>query len=185
MTYTSYDLVIQTTGRTRAPVSNFLELPPIDKVEMIDSDLSIGPLPSGLRPEIIYDACDPPGLWTVKPIRQWGFRYCFARVMHSQSFHFDHAQYSYFLEQRTASLVASFESLLNTGQYQLAKKSSERVSKLGEVLGAPLDAGMRCASITTDRVLYMDQLRVWALIQNFDESTNAWKRSCEIRWHDQ
>lgn len=54
--------------------------------------------------------------------------------------HFGHAQHTYFLDQRTASLVTSFESLLKTGRHKLTAKFIQRVTKLGMSVGMSINA---------------------------------------------
>lgn len=52
--------------------------------------------------------------------------------------HIDHAFHAFYLDQRFASLVTSFEALLKVSQYQATRQFAARTTKLAEMLGYQL-----------------------------------------------
>lgn len=52
--------------------------------------------------------------------------------------HIDNAFYTYFLDERFASLVTAFESLLKTSRHDLTEQFKIRASRLAEILGLEL-----------------------------------------------
>jgi hypothetical protein len=54
--------------------------------------------------------------------------------------HIDHAFHAYYLDQRFASLVTSFESLLKTSKDNVTAQFKSRTSRLAEILGYQLSA---------------------------------------------
>jgi hypothetical protein len=54
--------------------------------------------------------------------------------------HIDNAFYTYFLDERFASLVTSFESLLKTSRHDLTEQFKVRASRLAEMLGLELSS---------------------------------------------
>ena len=64
--------------------------------------------------------------------------------------HLDHAFHAFYVDQRFASLVTSFESLLKTSEYKSRKQFSSRAPRLATTLGLEL-ISTECEEMYTDR----------------------------------
>ncbi len=79
--------------------------------------------------------------------------------------HIDHAFHSYHLDQRYASLVTAFESLLQTSHERLVKQFEIRVPKLAELFSQQITK-KQASSLYGDRSAFVHGTRV-----SFDELT--------------
>ena len=73
-----FDVIMLSTGNFRASLQTFQDhRPPEDNFYLTD-DFWIGRLPKGISSNLVFDACDSPGL-NFHPARQYGMRYAFCR----------------------------------------------------------------------------------------------------------
>jgi hypothetical protein len=82
MSFTCYDVVVQTTGATQTPLNIFQSQPPIRDRVHLRADLWVGPISHDI--DIILKACEPRGL-NFDPIRQYGYHYCFVRESETET----------------------------------------------------------------------------------------------------
>jgi hypothetical protein len=83
VTYTCRDLIVQSTGPTRAPVEIYQRMPPIKERFSFTESLWVGPIKEDIRK--IFDACEPIG-FGLNATRQYGYRYCFAKEVTSETY---------------------------------------------------------------------------------------------------
>lgn len=73
-----FDVIMLSTGNFRASPQTFQDhRPPEDDFYLTD-DFWVGRLPKGISSELVFKACDSPGL-NFHPTRQYGMRYAFCR----------------------------------------------------------------------------------------------------------
>lgn len=70
--------------------------------------------------------------------------------IHQARKYIDHAFHAFYLDQRCASLVTSFESLLKVSDYRSTKQFASRAPKLAEMLGHEL-TGAGAEALYKDR----------------------------------
>jgi hypothetical protein len=75
------------------------------------------------------------------------------RVRHARS-HIDHAFHAFYLDQRTASLVSSFESLLKVERHRATAQFVLRVPALAQTVGLVITPG-EAESLYDDRSVYV------------------------------
>jgi hypothetical protein len=234
MNYTTYDLILQTTGEFEVTLAEFQNNRPIQDDLFLGPDLWVGHLPKGVALEVLMDACEPAG-HNFRPIRQYGCRYSVVRKLESDSYpsyswdedlslsrilflsrlihpttisshysarlifendelktiipgrvqgvgtyvwlvaktwrdwltvgegerlaaaiplysvnapervrrargHLDHSFHSFYLDQKTASIVAAFESLLKIGRQHLTRQFVTRAQQLAKLCGESISA---------------------------------------------
>ena len=81
------------------------------------------------------------------------------RLRHARR-HIDHAFHSFYLDQRVASLVTSFESLIKVGRGQLTYQFAERVSQLARHLVRPFPPSRQGTSMKIDLLSCMERVQI-------------------------